>query len=51
MSLSYGDVIGTLSLLVEVAILYYVIKEFRHATKDVIKEVQHYARCLLSWSP
>jgi len=40
MCLTYGDVIGTLRLLVEVAILYYVIKEFRHATRDVIKEVQ-----------
>ena len=36
MCLSYGDVVGTLSLLVEVAILYYVIKEFRHATRDVV---------------
>jgi hypothetical protein len=36
----YGNVIATLSLLVEGAILYYVVKEFRHLTKDVhdIKE-------------
>ncbi len=40
MCLSYGDVIGTLSLLVEVAILYYVIREFRHATRDVVEKVQ-----------
>jgi hypothetical protein len=38
--LSYGDIIQTLSLIVEVAILVYVVKEFRHLTTDVheIKE-------------
>jgi len=44
MCLSYGDVIATLSFLVEVAILYYVIKEFRHATRDVVKEVQNVSK-------
>lgn len=35
MFLSYGDIIQTLSLAVEVAILIYVVKEFRHTTKKV----------------
>ena len=33
--LNYGDIIQTLSLLVEVAILVFVIREFKHITKDV----------------
>jgi hypothetical protein len=44
MRLSYGDIIATLSLLVEGAILYYVIKEFRHATRDVVKEFQNVSK-------
>ena len=35
MFLSYGDVIQTLSLAVEIAILVYVVKEFSHVTKEV----------------
>lgn len=35
MCMSYGDVIQTLSLAVEIAILVYVIREFRHLTAEV----------------
>jgi hypothetical protein len=31
----YGNVIQTLSLIVEILILVYVVKEFRHVTKEV----------------
>ncbi|HTA60349.1 MAG TPA: hypothetical protein VK805_19505 [Candidatus Baltobacteraceae bacterium] len=42
MCLSYGDVIATLSLIVEAAILVYVIKEFKHLTSEV-KEIREAA--------
>lgn len=35
MYMSYGDLIQTLSLAAEIAILVYVIKEFRHLTAEV----------------
>lgn len=35
MCMSYGDLTQTLSLAVEIAILIYVIKEFRHLTTEV----------------
>jgi hypothetical protein len=40
MCLSYGDIIATISLLVETAILYYVVKEFRHVTREVHEIVE-----------